>query len=142
MKPITITEKSIEKIGKIFEKATGDAFFYAMRQHKAVWPRLVKCTYSRLQDGTETVMMASQNSWATLRSYGKDILVTINSDEPVINGQDEIKYTLRKTKDSAKLCSHINGIALLLKHHLDWAASAVKAVPEKMKLYLDINLPT
>lgn len=141
MKPITITEKSIEKIGKIFEKTTGDAFFYAMRQHKYIWPKLVKCSYEKAEDGTETVKMASNYSLATIRAYGKDLLVTISSDEPVINGQDEIKYTLRKPKDSAKLCSHLNGISLLLKHYLDWASTAVQSVSERIKLYLNVNLP-
>lgn len=141
MKPITITAKSIEKIGKIFEKATGDAFFYAMRQHKSIWPKLVKCSYEKAEDGTETVTMASQYSCATIRAYGKDLVFTISSDEPIFNGEDEIKFTLRKAKNSDKICGKLNGIALLLKHHLDWASSAIKSVSERMKLYLDINLP-
>lgn len=141
MKQINITHKSIEKIGKIFEKATGDAFFYAMRQHKYILPKLVKCSYEKAEDGTETVKMASKYSWATIRAYGKNLIVTISSDEPVINGKNKIKYTLPNPKDSAKLCSHLNGIALLLKHYLDWASTAVQSVSERITLYLNVSLP-
>lgn len=139
MKPITITAKSIERIGNIFEKTTGDAFFHAMRQLKYFYPRLVKCSYEKSNDGSETVTMASVHARATIRAIGKNLAVTISSDEPVIHGEYAIQYTLRKPKDSAKLCPHISGIALLLKHQLDRASSALKAVPDNMKRYLGIN---
>lgn len=142
MKRIVITAKSIEKIGKIFEKQTGDAFFYAMRQHKSIWPKLVKCSYLKDEDGTETVRIDAANSWATISAYGKDLLFTIYSEAPIFNGDDEIKFTLRKgKKNSDTLCGKLNGIALLLKYTIDAASSAVTTIPDKMKRYLDIKWP-
>lgn len=142
MKRIVITVKSIEKMGKIFEKQTGDAFFYAMRQHKDIWPRLVKCSYIKEDNDTETVRMDSAHSWATIRADGKDLLFTIYSEAPIFKGDDEISFTLHKgKKNSETLRGILNGIALLLKHNIDVASSAVTAIPDKMKLYLNIKWP-
>ena len=142
MKLTVITVKSIEKIGKIFEKQTGDAFFYAMRQHKHIWPKLVKCYYITEDDVTETVRMESKHSCAIIRADGKNLVVTIEADAPIFKGEYEIKFTLRNCKkNSETLRGKINGLALLLKNHIDVASSAVNAIPDKLKLYINIKWP-
>lgn len=142
MKLKVITAKSIEKMGKIFEKQTGDAFFYAMRQHKNIWPKLVKCYYITEDDGTETVRMSSKQSSAIIRADGKNLVVTIEADAPIFRGEYQIKFTIRNgKKNSDSLRGKINGLALLLKNHIDWAASAVNALPDKLKLYINVKWP-
>ncbi len=142
MKLTVITVKSIEKMGKIFEKQTGDAFFYAMRQHKYIWPRLVKCCYITEDDGTETVRMESQYSCAIIRADGKDLVFTIEAEAPIFNGEYEIKFTLRKgKKNSETLRGKLNGVALLLKHHIDVVSYGASSIPDKLKLYLGITWP-
>lgn len=140
MSEITITKTSIEKIGSIFEKQCGKSFFYAMRQHKHVWPKLVKCTYKKDYKGKDTVIMRAFYSWAYLRGVGKTIEVTLYANKPVMNGMSCIKYKLRKPQDAEQLCHDLNGLALTLKTLSNATASVIDAA-DKMKVLLDINLP-